>query len=161
MIRRPPRSTLFPYTTLFRSGVRNGAGPGTGSRWALSPTYHALRAAPLRGCVTVLGTRRLVGRTPWSARAARPAAGTTVSARCLAPAGRRGRRPRTRGSAPPILVTIGYLHVFFPIPLGPAAQPPYPGPGGPARRRGAPPPPAPTQPHAPWPALSRRNRARV
>src|SRR3712207_7980410 len=27
MIRRPPRSTLFPYTTLFRSGlVFNGAG---------------------------------------------------------------------------------------------------------------------------------------
>src|SRR5256885_11169544 len=23
MIRRPPRSTLFPYTTLFRSGVQN------------------------------------------------------------------------------------------------------------------------------------------
>src|SRR2546429_3510084 len=29
MIRRPPRSTLFPYTTLFRSGVRiDGGGPG-------------------------------------------------------------------------------------------------------------------------------------
>src|SRR2546427_3713989 len=31
MIRRPPRSTLFPYTTLFRSGVpgrREGFGPG-------------------------------------------------------------------------------------------------------------------------------------
>src|SRR3712207_7324578 len=34
MIRRPPRSTLFPYTTLFRSGVEAGAlarvagGPG-------------------------------------------------------------------------------------------------------------------------------------
>src|SRR5215471_19956537 len=28
MIRRPPRSTLFPYTTLFRSPSRNGrAGP--------------------------------------------------------------------------------------------------------------------------------------
>src|SRR3712207_7636415 len=26
MIRRPPRSTLFPYTTLFRSGVRNTIG---------------------------------------------------------------------------------------------------------------------------------------
>src|SRR5438034_4889048 len=26
MIRRPPRSTLFPYTTLFRSGVRDGQG---------------------------------------------------------------------------------------------------------------------------------------
>src|SRR3712207_8921328 len=24
MIRRPPRSTLFPYTTLFRSGLRRG-----------------------------------------------------------------------------------------------------------------------------------------
>src|SRR2546425_8198309 len=24
MIRRPPRSTLFPYTTLFRSGIRAG-----------------------------------------------------------------------------------------------------------------------------------------
>src|SRR3712207_7004646 len=26
MIRRPPRSTLFPYTTLFRSGRRRGFG---------------------------------------------------------------------------------------------------------------------------------------
>src|SRR5258708_16796313 len=28
MIRRPPRSTLFPYTTLFRSHVRAPAGDG-------------------------------------------------------------------------------------------------------------------------------------
>src|SRR3712207_7661804 len=28
MIRRPPRSTLFPYTTLFRSGFRFAAGTG-------------------------------------------------------------------------------------------------------------------------------------
>src|SRR3712207_7338917 len=27
MIRRPPRSTLFPYTTLFRSHVRGGGEP--------------------------------------------------------------------------------------------------------------------------------------
>src|SRR2546422_8028218 len=27
MIRRPPRSTLFPYTTLFRSRPPGGAGP--------------------------------------------------------------------------------------------------------------------------------------
>src|SRR3712207_7004086 len=50
MIRRPPRSTLFPYTTLFRSHVvlrlplvsdechvrpqtNRGRGPGAGSRW--------------------------------------------------------------------------------------------------------------------------------
>src|SRR2546430_12916591 len=28
MIRRPPRSTLFPYTTLFRSPLRVHTGPG-------------------------------------------------------------------------------------------------------------------------------------
>src|SRR2546423_11764800 len=37
MTRRPPRSTLFPYTTLFRSTAagRPGCGPGrrTGPRW--------------------------------------------------------------------------------------------------------------------------------
>src|SRR3989442_9976760 len=30
MIRRPPRSTLFPYTTLFRSGVPGGIAQRTG-----------------------------------------------------------------------------------------------------------------------------------
>src|ERR1035437_10497211 len=30
MIRRPPRSTLFPYTTLFRSGWRKCAPPDRG-----------------------------------------------------------------------------------------------------------------------------------
>src|SRR3712207_6846726 len=36
MIRRPPRSTLFPYTTLFRSrgGLRPAAGRGPGVRHA-------------------------------------------------------------------------------------------------------------------------------
>src|SRR3712207_8683841 len=32
MIRRPPRSTLFPYTTLFRSPVRNGHAVREGAR---------------------------------------------------------------------------------------------------------------------------------
>src|SRR3712207_7350497 len=32
MIRRPPRSTLFPYTTLFRSHPRPGAAPAAGLR---------------------------------------------------------------------------------------------------------------------------------
>src|SRR2546427_8569952 len=35
MIRRPPRSTLFPYTTLFRSGEGRGGGLGVGSRGAV------------------------------------------------------------------------------------------------------------------------------
>src|SRR2546429_5177053 len=35
MIRRPPRSTLFPYTTLFRSGgPGRGGTPSTGGRAA-------------------------------------------------------------------------------------------------------------------------------
>src|SRR3712207_8153740 len=40
MIRRPPRSTLFPYTTLFRSGVRAVRHHLRGQR---------VRAARLRG----------------------------------------------------------------------------------------------------------------
>src|SRR5438552_11390864 len=56
MIRRPPRSTLFPYTTLFRSlraapaggallpagGVRRAGGGGAGAR------LHARRGRPAR-----------------------------------------------------------------------------------------------------------------
>src|SRR3712207_7257325 len=33
MIRRPPRSTLFPYTTLFRSSVLRGAGEALGKQF--------------------------------------------------------------------------------------------------------------------------------
>src|ERR1039458_10880173 len=38
MIRRPPRSTLFPYTTLFRS-------------------YHSRRVSVQRGCAAIAGER--------------------------------------------------------------------------------------------------------
>src|SRR3989441_5296686 len=44
MIRRPPRSTLFPYTTLFRSdriGVRVGLSVAVGL-WSLASMGHAL-----------------------------------------------------------------------------------------------------------------------
>src|SRR5256885_7316482 len=49
MIRRPPRSTLFPYTTLFRSVFRELARPHAG---------HA--EVQRRG----LGARQLAGRAP-------------------------------------------------------------------------------------------------
>src|SRR3989442_9394276 len=52
MIRRPPRSTLFPYTTLFRSKsaptTRSARGPGSHSRGA-PPT--ARRCTPVRRAV--------------------------------------------------------------------------------------------------------------
>src|SRR3989442_9156266 len=35
MIRRPPRSTLFPYTTLFRSKCRRQLPSYNNSRWSL------------------------------------------------------------------------------------------------------------------------------
>src|SRR5260221_1564232 len=37
MIRRPPRSTLFPYTTLFRSGFALGPGPAPEFPLAVPP----------------------------------------------------------------------------------------------------------------------------
>src|SRR5437016_8290764 len=43
MIRRPPRSTLFPYTTLFRSDGR-GPGQDLGRR---PPPPHRVRADPV------------------------------------------------------------------------------------------------------------------
>src|SRR2546426_4230640 len=48
MIRRPPRSTLFPYTTLFRSrDDRGGAGRGRGRRLGGAPRGPAGRARVL------------------------------------------------------------------------------------------------------------------
>src|SRR2546422_1557839 len=45
MIRRPPRSTLFPYTTLFRSGVsaRRRPGAGLSPRRSVDPAAHTRR----------------------------------------------------------------------------------------------------------------------
>src|SRR5438270_6493913 len=42
MIRRPPRSTLFPYTTLFRSDLARTAGPSSrGTAPAFGPSTRA------------------------------------------------------------------------------------------------------------------------
>src|SRR2546430_3496923 len=46
MIRRPPRSTLFPYTTLFRSRLRQSEQPRTLTRNASSGPTPAPRLAP-------------------------------------------------------------------------------------------------------------------
>src|SRR2546422_7060206 len=55
MIRRPPRSTLFPYTTLFRSGVATiGAAIGAGG----------LGVYIFRGVATVDDTLIMAGALP-------------------------------------------------------------------------------------------------
>src|SRR5258708_17895543 len=77
MIRRPPRSTLFPYTTLFRSALskaRGGAGVGT-LRWSsrqcllvgdrkstrLNSSHQIISYA-----VFCLKKKKTVHRGPWS-----------------------------------------------------------------------------------------------
>src|SRR3712207_7832720 len=53
MIRRPPRSTLFPYTTLFRSLSGNGRGvhPSCEQKTRLGTTSdHCERAGPRDHC---------------------------------------------------------------------------------------------------------------
>src|SRR5690349_23435700 len=61
MIRRPPRSTLFPYTTLFRSGRVGGVVPDVdrlGDRLALALVGERLRAGLVLGADR-LGLRRV------------------------------------------------------------------------------------------------------
>src|SRR3989454_5606164 len=57
MIRRPPRSTLFPYTTLFRSSVQ---APFTGTEGDAS--YIVAPAKELRLTVTIEWPHPLIGR---------------------------------------------------------------------------------------------------
>src|SRR5947207_11483887 len=69
MTPRPPRSTLFPYTTLFRSGPRPGAalersragGPKTGEdspeRWGSALRFDRRAAMADRAPVSEQGTR--------------------------------------------------------------------------------------------------------
>src|SRR2546425_9028130 len=50
MIRRPPRSTLFPYTTLFRSLKQYGLNQ---IGWGIPDSWHARVAAALESYVTL------------------------------------------------------------------------------------------------------------
>src|ERR1019366_1610076 len=44
MIRRPPSSTLFPYTTLFRSEVQSKLSPVAVKRWMADPSSYQPRS---------------------------------------------------------------------------------------------------------------------
>src|SRR3712207_8445899 len=68
MIRRPPRSTLFPYTTLFRSRQSlQDVGDGTGSNPRRDPTLHSLFHHGSRGAGAA-PRRKDGGDRPWTRR---------------------------------------------------------------------------------------------
>src|SRR3712207_7824401 len=62
MIRRPPRSTLFPYTTLFRSVLCQECRTATGDAFPLAPgTLESLRTlveTPIRQAPVQTGPKR-------------------------------------------------------------------------------------------------------
>src|SRR2546430_11511807 len=73
MIRRPPRSTLFPYTTLFRSCLANCTrGPSAAMRCNGSWTYVFGQLDVVCGPALVEGARLLAGAPdglmPWRGR---------------------------------------------------------------------------------------------
>src|SRR3989442_5057029 len=105
MIRRPPRSTLFPYTTLFRSPSVGVADELVG----VEPRWHDDRGERVR----VLGGVPAEEREPQRAHRAparlgepRVAGGNAPAAPLLAPPGRPPRnrkgepRPGVKGNAP-------------------------------------------------------------
>src|SRR5688572_31357195 len=60
MIRRPPRSTLFPYTTLFRSVSESSTGPQPGSchrRVRVSSVANSLSSASTWEPVSLFSSR--------------------------------------------------------------------------------------------------------
>src|SRR2546429_1274604 len=83
MIRRPPRSTLFPYTTLFRSGVR---APPTGRPRGRVASHDPEPHWPARGVLAAVAVARQ--RAAVSARAPR-GGGTSLRVRRV----HRGARP--------------------------------------------------------------------
>src|SRR2546426_753374 len=93
MIRRPPRSTLFPYTTLFRSRGRDRRRPGGAAREPAPRGADARRGADRtrrqRGGRAVQRQRRSGG----GCRGGRPGGGRAAVRLGRAGRGRRGRHP--------------------------------------------------------------------
>src|SRR2546430_9268934 len=119
MIRRPPRSTLFPYTTLFRSGrgAHDSRAPADGAdhRSDDQDRRQDLPAGSEAGAPAVAA-----GRAPPPMGAARKNAGLGFGGQDTPPIARRGRREAL---------------------LSPGGSPPPPPPAAPPRgpQRGTPP----------------------
>src|SRR3712207_8484355 len=94
MIRRPPRSTLFPYTTLFRStGSVGGSIYGTSSNGTRAAFLRPGNVSPVPGLFLVGGSSHPGGGLPLVALSAEIVAGVGGAA----PPGSGARR----GAGPP------------------------------------------------------------
>src|SRR2546430_4442337 len=107
MIRRPPRSTLFPYTTLFRSGDEPALGQPPVERHLAALEAAALAAAGARVLAFVALARRLAvaraGASPDDLAPVRGARGRTQLVKPHgSPRGRAGpsRSCRARSACP-------------------------------------------------------------
>src|SRR3712207_8379052 len=65
MIRRPPRSTLFPYTTLFRSTYDDPKHPEAGGGWRGNRGFGCLANTPCRDSESADGLYRLYWAAPY------------------------------------------------------------------------------------------------
>src|ERR1035438_10274061 len=104
MMRRPRRSTLFPYTTLFRTGVRVGAEPVFAARTQPRARRRARRVPRTRyGILAFLSARQW---TPYRQGATGSTATRRVATREDGPRSKRalaGRRAAVEGRRSPRL----------------------------------------------------------
>src|SRR2546421_5542363 len=68
MIRRPPRSTLFPYTTLFRSPARVAATPAIRSTYEKSRVLVGTVAIDVNGNTSLPTRKAVFNQSSWADR---------------------------------------------------------------------------------------------
>src|SRR5687767_15386393 len=100
MIRLPPRSTLFPYTTLFRSGVDRAVQPPRDLLVLELVDHPQLQRAPLLGGQ---GTHRLAQRGPHRVRAEALVDGLVL---LRAGVGDRDAQPRAGGALDAVVLVV-------------------------------------------------------
>src|SRR2546429_9897993 len=107
MIRRPPRSTLFPYTTLFRSlGVPSRMNVGqileTHLGWAASILGFEAKTPVFQGAdETEIGVLLRLAGPPWAADPLRLGGGPPQGGAATGPPPARDPRPPPRGHTGP------------------------------------------------------------
>src|SRR6202022_3343928 len=129
MIRRPPRSTLFPYTTLFRSLRRFGdaVGPGSIGSVVREPQELDRKSTRLNSSHTVISYAVFCLKKKQTNRFKRPGhKGSGISAQTQLPA-------PTQDTAAPTLSPPGLLFLYLACPFffflkkrGPPESYPFP-----------------------------------